>query len=128
MKKITELQNNDKPREKLARKGVEALNSKELIKKEQEIQNRIFTIRCLQVMIDSDLAQLYQVETKILNQAVKRNIERFPERFRFQLSQSEKLELVISAERITQLILKKDCLIVNIIGIGSSLSLLVKSR
>jgi len=48
-----------------------------------EIQNRIFTIRGLQVMVDRDLSELYQVETKALNQAVKRNIERFPEQFRF---------------------------------------------
>jgi len=53
------------------------------------IQNRIFTIRGLQVMVDRDLAELYQVETKILNQAVKRNIKRFPEQFRFQLTQEE---------------------------------------
>ena len=39
------------------------------------IENKIFTIRGIQVMIDKDLAELYQVETKVLNQAVKRNIE-----------------------------------------------------
>jgi len=55
----------------------------------QEIENRIFTIRGLQVMLDSHLAELYGVETKILNQAVKRNIERFPEAFRFQLNAKE---------------------------------------
>jgi phage regulator Rha-like protein len=53
------------------------------------IQNRIFTIRTLQIMIDRDLADLYGVETKVLNQAVKRNIERFPESFRFQLTEEE---------------------------------------
>jgi hypothetical protein len=56
----------------------------ELTKK--DIDNRIYTIRGIQVMVDRDLAELYQVETKVLNQAVKRNIERFPETFRFQLS------------------------------------------
>ena len=56
---------------------------------DQNIQSRIFTLRGLQVMLDSDLAQLYGVETKVFNQAVKRNIERFPERFRFQLSEDE---------------------------------------
>lgn len=53
------------------------------------IENRIFMIREKQVMLDSDLAELYQVETKVLNQAVKRNLARFPELFRFQLTQVE---------------------------------------
>ena len=53
------------------------------------IQNRIYTIRDLQVMIDSDLAELYGVETKVLNQAVKRNIARFPKDFMFQLTDDE---------------------------------------
>ena len=57
--------------------------------KSNEIQSRIFTIRVFQVMVDSDLAELYPVETKVMNQAVKRNIERFPEQFRFQLTQNE---------------------------------------
>jgi len=56
---------------------------------EQKIQNRIFTIHGMQVMIDRDLAELYGVETKVLNQAVKRNIKRFPESFRFQLTKDE---------------------------------------
>jgi hypothetical protein len=46
---------------------------------EENIKNKIFTIRGLQVMLDRDLAKLYQVQTKVLNQAVSRNIERFPE-------------------------------------------------
>ncbi len=54
-----------------------------------EIQSRIFLIRGLQVMIDRDLAIQYQVTTKALNQAVKRNIRRFPERFMFQLTKEE---------------------------------------
>jgi hypothetical protein len=54
-----------------------------------DIQNRIHTIRGLQVMFDRDLSVLYGVETKVLNQAVKRNIERFPEYFRFQLTDVE---------------------------------------
>ncbi len=53
------------------------------------IQNKIYTIRGLQVMLDKDLAELYQVETKVLNQAVKRNIDRFPVDFMYQLSQDE---------------------------------------
>ncbi len=53
------------------------------------IERMIYTFREEQVMVDSDLATMYQVETKVLNQAVKRNIERFPESFRFQLSDEE---------------------------------------
>ena len=60
-----------------------------LIVSEQNIQGRIYTIRGVQVMLDSDLAELYQVETRIFNQAVKRNIKRFPESFRFQLTEDE---------------------------------------
>lgn len=55
----------------------------------KEIKNLIYTIRDKQVMLDSDLATLYQVETKNLNKAVKRNIERFPEKFCFQLTDEE---------------------------------------
>lgn len=55
----------------------------------QTIENRIYTLRDIQVMLDEDLAVLYGVETKVFNQAVKRNIERFPEKFRFQLTQEE---------------------------------------
>ena len=54
-----------------------------------QVQNLIYTIRGLKVMLDSDLAMLYEVETKVLNQAVKRNIERFPEDFIFQLTEQE---------------------------------------
>lgn len=60
-----------------------------LIKKEEEIQSKIYTIRENQVMLDNDLAELYQVETKVLNQAVKRNIKRFPSNFMFQLTKEE---------------------------------------
>lgn len=56
-----------------------------------QIQSRIFTIRSSQVMLDRDLAELYGVENKRLNEQVKRNIERFPENFRFQLSKQEKM-------------------------------------
>ena len=55
----------------------------------KEIRNLIYTIRGKQVMLDSDLATLYQVETKNLNKAVKRNIERFPASFCFQLTEEE---------------------------------------
>ena len=53
------------------------------------IQNKIYSIRGLQVMLDLDLAKLYEVETKNLNKAVARNIKRFPDKFRFQLAEDE---------------------------------------
>lgn len=53
------------------------------------IENIIFEIRGKQVMLDRDLAYLYEVETRILNQRVKRNKERFPESFCFQMSKAE---------------------------------------
>ena len=52
----------------------------------QIIKEKIYLIRGQKVMLDSDLAELYEVETKVLNQAVKRNSTRFPEDFMFQLS------------------------------------------
>lgn len=55
----------------------------------ENLQSKIYTIRDTQVMLDSDLAHLYGVETRVFNQAVKRNIKRFPENFRFQLTQEE---------------------------------------
>ena len=54
-----------------------------------QIENLIHVIRGKQVMLDRDLARLYGVETRVLNQAVQRNIERFPEDFMFQLSKDE---------------------------------------
>jgi hypothetical protein len=55
----------------------------------QNIKSMIFQIRRYQVMLDEDLAKIYQVETKVLNQAVKRNIDRFPPEFMFQLTEEE---------------------------------------
>jgi len=60
---------------------------------ETSITNLIYTIRGKQVMIDRDLADLYQVQTKRLNEQVKRNSARFPEEFCFRLSTEEKNEL-----------------------------------
>ncbi len=66
-----------------------------------DIKSMIYIVRNQQVMIDNDLAMLYQVETRTLNQAVKRNITRFPERFCFQLTREEyknlKSQFVISS-------------------------------
>lgn len=73
------------------------------IEKTPIIENRIFSIRGFQVMIDRDLAELYKVEVKRLNEQVKRNIGRFPETFRFQLSDAEKKELVAKCDRFKSL-------------------------
>lgn len=55
----------------------------------QIIQSKIYEIRGYRVMLDSDLAALYQVETKALKQAVKRNLDRFPDDFMFELTTSK---------------------------------------
>ena len=67
------------------------------------IENKILLIRHEQVMIDRDLAELYGIETKRLNEAVKRNIERFPADFMFALHPSEKDELVANCDRFAVL-------------------------
>ncbi len=67
------------------------------------IENSILTVRGVQVVIDKDIASLYGVETKYLNQAVKRNLDRFPYSFRFQLSESEFEELVTNCDRFEKL-------------------------
>lgn len=67
------------------------------------IEARISSFRDTYVMIDRDLAELYGVETKVLNQAVKRNIDRFPESFRFGLSKLETQELVTNCDRFNNL-------------------------
>ena len=56
---------------------------------QEKIENLIYEIRGKQVMVDRDLARLYQVETKVLIQSVKRNIERFPSGFCFQMDEEE---------------------------------------
>ncbi len=65
----------------------------------ESIKDNIFTFRGVQIIIDRDLARLYCVKTKALNQAVKRNIERFPNDFMFQLTELEKDELVTNCDR-----------------------------
>jgi hypothetical protein len=67
------------------------------------IEQRIFLIRGEKVMIDRDLADLYQVPTKALNQAVRRNIERFPDGFMFELNRHERDELVTNCDRFESL-------------------------
>jgi len=65
------------------------MNDKDTIISQSEIVNKIYIIRGKKVMLDRDLAELYCVETRVFNQAVKRNIIRFPEDFMFQLSKEE---------------------------------------
>lgn len=60
-----------------------------VLKQEEKIENLIYEIRSKQVMLDRDLAKLYKIETRVLIQKLKRNIERFPEEFCFQLNQKE---------------------------------------
>jgi len=75
------------------------------------IENKIFTIRGQKVMIDRDLAELYGVELKRLNEAVKRNIERFPSDFMFQLTQDEwdnlRSQIATANSNISKMRLKK---------------------
>jgi len=74
-----------------------------LIINENSIKDKIHTIRNLQVMLDKDLAELYGVETKVFNQAVKRNIKRFPQNYRFQLTENEKNQLVTNCDWLNSL-------------------------
>jgi hypothetical protein len=61
----------------------------ELVSDKNNIQNKIYIIRGVSAMLDRDLAELYQVETRRINEQVKRNIERFPKDFMFQLTKDE---------------------------------------
>lgn len=70
---------------------------------QDDIARLIMNIRGKQVMIDRDLATLYGVETKRLNEQVRRNVERFPERFRFQLTKEETDKLVVNCDRLNTL-------------------------
>ena len=62
----------------------------------EKIQSKIYEVRGVRVMLDFDLAALYQVETKVLKQAVRRNLERFPEDFMFEMTEQEYNSLIIS--------------------------------
>ena len=70
---------------------------------QNNIESKILSLRGKQVMIDRDLAELYGVDTKRLNEQVKRNIERFPAEFCFQLTATEKAELVANCDRFNPL-------------------------
>src|SRR3989338_9141389 len=67
----------------------EAMTDKALIASVEQIESQIFLIRGQRVMLDADLAELYEVETRRLNEQVRRNSERFPEDFIFQLTAEE---------------------------------------
>ena len=67
----------------------------------EPIRNKIYEIRGQRVMLDRDLSELYGVQTKVLNQAVKRNIKRFPPDFMFQLSMDETRQLVTNCDRLS---------------------------
>ncbi len=69
----------------------------------EAITNKIFAIRGKKVMLDRDLARLYQVTTKRLNEQVKRNIKRFPEDFMLHLTKCEKDELVAICDRFNSM-------------------------
>ena len=69
----------------------------------ERIEQAILVIRGQRVMLDSDLAKLYGVSTKALNQAVKRNTDRFPKDFMFRLTQQEKSEVVTNCDHLSKL-------------------------
>ncbi len=77
--------------------------SKNNLVAKENITKKIYNFRNTKVMLDSDLAELYGIATKALNQAVRRNKERFPLDFAFQLNECEKNELVTNCDRLKTL-------------------------
>lgn len=77
------------------------------------VTSKIYVIRSKKIMLDRDLAELYEVETRVLNQAVNRNIERFPEEFMFQLT-SEEFKILRSQIEISSVLRSKRAIQVNI--------------
>ncbi len=71
--------------------------------KQEKIEKKILLIRGKSVMLDTDLAELYGVSTKRLNEQVKRNKKRFPEDFMFKLTENERNELVANCDRLKTL-------------------------
>jgi hypothetical protein len=78
-------------------------NKNEMMISEEVIMSKILVVRGVKVMIDSDLAELYGVTTKRLNEQVKRNVKRFPEDFMFQLTEKEKQEVVANCDHLERL-------------------------
>ncbi len=68
----------------------------------QIIQNKIYQVRGERIMLDFDLAEMYQVETRVLKQAVRRNLDRFPEDFMFQLSKPEWQQLITNCDNLPE--------------------------
>lgn len=91
----------------MAKKEMLVINQEPLANSDRSygdaIESRIFTIRGAQVILDRDLAELYGVKTFRLNEQVKRNIKRFPERYRFQLTKEETSELIANCDRFESL-------------------------
>lgn len=79
------------------------MTTRELVVSGREIDRMILTLRGQRVMIDADLARLYGVETRVLNQAVRRNRERFPDDFVFQLTEAEKTEVITNCDHLSGL-------------------------
>lgn len=77
--------------------------AKQLIIPEEKVRNAILVLRGKRVMVDADLAAFYGVPTKVFNQAVKRNIDRFPEEFMFQLNEKEKNYVVTNCDHLHKL-------------------------
>jgi hypothetical protein len=79
------------------------VNSPAILIPTERIERSILLIRGEKVMLDADLAEIYGVETKVLNQAVKRNATRFPEDFMFQLTEREKMEVVTNCDHLVRI-------------------------
>jgi len=89
-------------KKRIGEKNITKKKSKAInIKIPQEyIESKILLVQKKRVMLDRDLAKLYAVETRVLNQAVKRNIQRFPKNFMFQLNNKEKMELITICDNL----------------------------
>jgi hypothetical protein len=81
----------------------------------QIIQTKIFEVRDARVMKDFHLAELYQVETRVLKQAVKRNIEHFPDDFMFQLRKEEWQQLITNCDKLREAI---QCWLIIVLTVG----------
>ena len=79
------------------------MENNSIILQKIRVDDKIFVIRGIQVMIDKDLAELYGVQTSRLNEQVKRNIEKFPDDFMFELTQEEKNELIAKCDNLQNL-------------------------
>ncbi len=76
---------------------------KAIAKRAQSIESMILTVRGRKILIDADLAAIYEVQTRALNQAVRRNPERFPADFIFQLTSKEKSEVITNCDHLARL-------------------------